>query len=393
MIMDHPNIPDSICRIQNYQLQIPISNETNETLKVSSTGIRAKVIGIQPEPEEKIQYITTKELRKRLQLLQENTRLSHIVANDREGISKIVQSYHNIFTLEGDFLPCTDLARPQIIVKDERPINNPFYPPPEFDLSSGFHQIPMDPESKKYTAISTQDGHFEFERMPFGLKNSPAMFQRMMDTALRGLICKTCFVYLYDVVVFGSSLQEHNENLVIFFQRLRQTGLKLQPDKCEYLLPELKYLGHVIKEEGVKPNPNKIQAVRDLKRPSNPTDVKSFLGLAGYYQKFVKTFSIRAKPIIEVTKETHPFQWTSECEKAFQDLKDCLCSSPVLRYPDYTKEFVLTTDASNVGLGAILSQNDHPCYYISRTLNKPEFNYSTTEKELLAIVWAVKRLR
>ena len=145
-------------------------------------------------------------------------------------------------------------------------------------------------------------------------------------------------------------------------------------------------------EEGVKLNPNKIQAVRDFKRPSNPTDVKSFLGLAGYYRKFVKNFSIRAKPIIELTKETFPFQWTFECKKAFQDLKDCLCSSPVLRYPDYTKEFVLTTDASNVGLGAILSQNDHPCYYSSRTLSKPELNYSTTEKELLAIVWSVKRL-
>lgn len=261
------------------------------------------------------------------------------------------------------------------------------------DLSSGFHQIPMEEESKKYTGFSTSDGHFHFNRMPFGLKNAPATFQRMMDTALRGLIGKICFAYLDDIVVFGRTIQEHNQNLVTLFDRLRATGLKLQPDKCEFLRPELEYLGHLITAEGVKPNPNKINAVQDFKIPSNQKQVKSFLGLSGYYRKFIMNFSTIAKPLIELTKTDQPFNWTDKCDESFKKLKKLLCSSPVLRYPDYDKEFTLTTDASNVGLGGVLSQEGHPICYISRTLNKPEMNYTTTEKELLAIVWAVKRLR
>ena len=195
-----------------------------------------------------------------------------------------------------------------------------------FDLSSGFHQIPMDDESKKYTAFSTPEGHFQFNRMPFGLKNAPATFQRRMDTALRGLIGKICVVYLDDIVVFGSTLKEHNENLfrcfaVSLFERLRATGLKLQPDKCEFLRPELEYLGHLITEEGVKPNPNKLEAVRNFKRPSNATGIKSFLGLSGYYRKFIKNFSTIAKPLTDLTKKDKPFLWTSECETSFQRLK------------------------------------------------------------------------
>ena len=150
------------------------------------------------------------------------------------------------------------------------------------DLSSGFHQIPMNPESKKYTAFSAPQGHYHYNRMPFGLKNAPATFQRMMDTALRGLINRHCFVYLDDIIIFGQSIEEHNNNLAIVLQRLRELGLKIQPDKCEFLKPELEYLGHIVTAEGVKPNPRKIEAVKNFKIPTNPTEVKSFLGLAGY---------------------------------------------------------------------------------------------------------------
>ena len=225
----------------------------------------------------------------------------------------------------------------------------------------------MDSESKKYTAFSTPDGHFEYQRI--------------------------CFAYLDDIIVFGSTLEDHNRNIVTLFERLRKTGLKLQPDKCEYLRPELEYLGHVITSEGVKPNSEKIKAVVNFKLPTTPTEVKSFLGLSGYYRKFILNYSTIAKPLTELTKENSTFKWTIQCQNAFDDLKHLLCSAPVLRYPDFSKEFTLTTDASNTGLGAILSQEGHPCCYISRTLNSPETNYSTTEKELLAIVWAVKRLR
>lgn len=251
----------------------------------------------------------------------------------------------------------------------------------------------MGTDSKKYTPFSTPQGHYHYNRMPFGSKNAPATFQRMMNTALRGLINKHCFVYLDDIIIFGQSIEEHNSNLAILLQRLRELGLKIQPDKCEFLKPELEYLGHIVTAEGVKPNPKKLEAVSNFKQPRNPTDIKSFLRLAGYYRKFIRNFSKIAKPLTELTKKETPFHWTDKTQEAFQTLKDKLCSSPVLKFPDYAKQFTLTTDASNEGIGAILSQDGHPCCYISRTLNPPERNYSTTEKELLAIVWAVKRLR
>lgn len=261
------------------------------------------------------------------------------------------------------------------------------------DLSSGFHQIPMDNDSKKYTAFSTPEGHFHYNRMPFGLKNAPATFQRMMDRALNGLIGKHCFVYLDDVIVFGRTIQEHNKNLATVLHRLSELRLKLQPDKCEFLKPELEYLGHVISKDGVKPNPNKIKSVKEFRQPRNPTEIKQFLGLAGYYRKFIRNFAKVAKPLTDLTKKDIPFHWTDKQQISFDTLKLKLCEEPILKYPDFSKEFTLTTDASNEGLGAILSQDGHPCCYVSRTLNPAEKHYTTTEKELLAIVWSIQRLR
>lgn len=262
-----------------------------------------------------------------------------------------------------------------------------------FDLSWGFWQIKLHPDSTKYTAFSTPDGHFEFLRMPFGLKNGPPTFQRMMDTAFRGLIGKICFVYMDDIVVFGSTIEEHNQNCAILFERLRAVGLKLKPEKCKFLRPELEYLGHVISSEGVSPNPEKLSAVQDFRRPSNVKEVQSFLGLCGYYRKFIKNFATVAHPLYRLTRKNVPFIWSDICEEAFQALKRYMCSPPVLKQPNLEKTFILTTDASNVGLGAILSQEGHPCCYIFRRLNKHEVYYSTSEKEMLAVVWSVKRLR
>ena len=262
-----------------------------------------------------------------------------------------------------------------------------------FDLTSVFHQIPMDSESRKYTAFSTNEGHFHYNRMPSGLKNVPATFQRMMDTALKGLIGKICFVYLDDIVIFGWTLEEHNKNLVTLFERLKSTGLKLQPEKYEFLRPELKYLGHFITSYGVKPSPDKIASVKNFEVPQTPKKVKSFSGLAGYYRKFIKHCSLIAKPLTDLTKKKVLFEWTTHCQKSFDTLKEKLCTAPVLKYPDYKKSFTLTTNESNVGLDAVLSQEQHPVRYISRTLTDPETRYSPTEKEFLAIVWGTKRLR
>lgn len=262
-----------------------------------------------------------------------------------------------------------------------------------FDMSAGFHQIPMEEGSKKYTAFSTTQGHFEYNRMPFGLKNAPATFQRLMDNAFRGLIGKSCFAYIDDIVIFGNTLEEHNRNLQLVLQRVKELGLRLEPTKCEYLKPELEYLGHLITADGVKPNPAKIEAIKNFKNLKTVKDVQSFLGLAGYYRKFIKNFSSIARPLTRLTQKEMIFDWTPDCEKAFYDLRHALTTAPVLRFPNFEEQFTLTTDASNHGLGAVLSQNGHPCLFISRTLNKAEENYTTSEKELLAMVWAMKRLR
>ena len=195
--------------------------------------------------------------------------------------------------------------------------------------------------------------------MPFGPKNAPATFHRMMHTASRGLIWKLCFAYLDDIVVHGNTVQEHNENLVILFERFRSTGLKLHTNKCEFLRPELEYLEHVITENGVKPNANKLSAVQNFKRPDKQKDVMSFQGLAAWQEIYWKLLTL-ANPLIELIKKNTTFNWTQPCEESFQKLKDVLCSAPVLRYPDYKQIITLTTDASNVGLGAILSQEGHP---------------------------------
>jgi len=265
------------------------------------------------------------------------------------------------------------------------------------DLASGYHQIPMQEEHKRKTAFSTPYGHFEFNRMPFGLKNAPATFQRLMNSVLTGIQGLRCLVYLDDIVIYGPNLREHNKRLIEVFGRLRKHNLKLQPDKCEFLRKEVIYLGHIITKDGIRPDPSKLYAVKEFPMPKTVKDVQSFLGLAGYYRKFIEDFSKIAKPLTKLTKKGEKFNWTAEQQNSFQLLKEKLTTAPVLNYPDFQQEFVVTTDASDYAIGAVLSQGpagqDRPIAYASRILCKAEQNYNTTEKELLAIVWAVKYFR
>lgn len=265
------------------------------------------------------------------------------------------------------------------------------------DLAAGYHQIPLHPEDQEKTGFSTDQGHFEFQRMCFGLKGGPATFQRLMNKVLTGINGIKAFVYLDDVIIIGTSLEDHQKQLRDVFTRLRKFNLKLQPVKCEFLRKEVSYLGHVITEEGVQPDPKTTESVVNFPLPKNAKDVKSFLGLAGYYRRFVKNFSQISKPLTNLLKKDAEFNWNDLCKEAFSKLKELLSQRPLLQYPDFSRPFIVTTDASNVAIGAILSQgsigSDLPISYISRTLNKAEQNYSTTEKELLAIVWAVKQFR
>jgi transposase InsO family protein len=265
------------------------------------------------------------------------------------------------------------------------------------DLASGFHQIPMDPGDAHKTAFSTPHGHYEFLRMPFGLKNAPATFQRLMDQILTGLQGIEMFVYMDDIVIYASSLREHDIKMEKLMQRLRSANLTLQPDKCEFLRHEVAYLGHVLTEDGVRPDPQKIAAVKSFPTPRNLKNIRQFLGLAGYYRRFISDFSRIASPLSNLLKKDREFRWNADAQKAFDTLRDLLCKEPILQFPDFEKDFLLTTDASNCAVAGVLSQGpigkDLPISYASRVLNAAEKNYSTIEKELLAITYCVSHFR
>lgn len=265
------------------------------------------------------------------------------------------------------------------------------------DLASGFYQVEMNPNDIPKTAFNVEHGHFEFLRMPMGLKNSPSTFQRVMDNVLRGLQNVICLVYLDDIIVFSTSLQEHMINLEKVFQRLRESNFKIQMDKSEFLKLETAYLGHIISSEGIKPNPDKIAAIEKYPLPKTPKQIKQFLGLIGYYRKFIPDFARITKPLTHCLKKGHKITLDMPYINCFEKCKTLLMNDPILQYPDFNRPFILTTDASNVAIGAVLSQgpigSDKPISYASRTLNDSELNYSTIEKELLAIVWATKYFR
>lgn len=266
------------------------------------------------------------------------------------------------------------------------------------DLASGFHQIEVHPKDVTKTAFTVENGHYEYTRMPFGLKNAPATFQRIMDGVLKELQNKICLVYMDDIIIYSTSLIEHIQNLRKVFNALKNANLKIQLDKSEFLQREVKFLGHIITEEGIRPNPDKIKAVRDYPIPKSPKEIKQFLGLLGYYRKFIKDFAKLTKPFTTKLKKDEKINTNDiEYRECFENCKNMLINDPILIYPNFEKQFILTTDASNFALGAVLSQiqdnKEHPVCYASRTLNNHEQNYSTIEKELLAIVWATKYFR
>lgn len=262
------------------------------------------------------------------------------------------------------------------------------------DLAKGFHQILMKESDRKKTAFSTPFGHYEFIRMPFGLKNAPSTFQRLMNTVLREHINKICVVYLDDILIFSTSLEEHLSSIKKIFDKLRSAGLKIQIDKCDFLSKETEFLGHILTPQGLKPNPAKIEVIKNLRLPTSQKQIKSFLGITGYYRKFVKDYAKIANPMIKYLRKGAKININDPCYvAAFENMKELITSHPILRYPNFNKRFKLVTDASNSAIGAVLTQEGHPICYASRTLNDHERNYSTIEKELLAIVWGVKYFR
>lgn len=276
------------------------------------------------------------------------------------------------------------------------------------DLASGYNQVPVEEKDKCKTAFCTPFGLFEFNRMPFGLSNAPSTFQRLMERMFGSQHFQTLLLYLDDVIVFSCSMDQHLERLDKVLGRLHQEGLKVKLEKCCFFKTEVKYLGHVISNNGVSTDPEKITAVANWPRPTDVTTLRSFLGFASYYRRFVKDFSVIAAPLYNLIGELGGSRdkknarrsvssaWNLACEKSFQDLKGCLTNTPVLAYADFSLPFILEVDACQNGLGAVLSQEQEgkvrPLAYASRTLSRAEKrmpNYSSMKLEFLALKWAM----
>ncbi|CAF1350808.1 unnamed protein product [Rotaria sp. Silwood1] len=272
------------------------------------------------------------------------------------------------------------------------------------DLRSGYWQVEIDSESRNKTAFITHRGLYEFLVMPFGLSNAPATFQRLMDLILAGIKWQSCLVYIDDIVVFSSTFEQHLKDLSSVFDRLKTAGLTLKASKCDFCRKELKYLGHIITPDGIKPDPGLIDSVKRFPQPTRLKDIQSFLGLTGYYRKFIKDYAKISEPLLAKIRShqkskcpPNNMEWSVECTVAFERLKTALTQAPLLRAPNFNEPFILETDACDYGLGAVLTQEyDNKKFviaYASRTQTAAERNYFPTEKEALAIYWATKHFR
>jgi hypothetical protein len=266
------------------------------------------------------------------------------------------------------------------------------------DIKSAYWQVPVKESSRELTSFTVPGrGLFQFKRMPYGLTNAPATWQRLIDRALGADLEPHVFVYLDDIVVISSDFDTHVSILEKVFDRLRAAGLTVKKSKCQFCRPELRYLGYVVDKDGLRVDPEKVAAIVNVPEPSTVTDVRSFIGMASWYRRFVPKFSSIVEPLTQLTKKRAVFKWTPECALAFRTLKEHLIKSPILSCPDFSRPFTLQTDASAFGVGAVLTQNldgeEKVICFLSRSLTHAERKYSTTERECLGAIWAVEKLR
>lgn len=284
------------------------------------------------------------------------------------------------------------------------------------DLRSGYYQIAMKEEDKEKTAFICPLGFYQFERMPQGITGAPATFQRLMEKAVGDMNMLQVIVYLDDLIIFGKTLAEHEERLVKVLDRLREVGLKISLDKCQFCQTKVKYVGHIVTAEGVAADPAKIEAVTTWPKPTNLKTLRSFLGFCGYYRRFIQNYSSIVRPLTDLTKgygptrrskratkgksdvyldEKEPFgdRWDESCTEAFEKIKECLTNAPVLAFADPDKPYTLHVDASLTGLGAVLYQEHpeglRPVAFASRKLSSSERNYAIHQLEFLSLKWAV----
>lgn len=265
------------------------------------------------------------------------------------------------------------------------------------DFTSGFFQVEIEEEDKEKTAFVTPDGHYEFNVLGMGLCNSPSTFQRLMYKALRGLMWTVCMAYMDDIIIFSKDFESHLSHIEQVLEQLEKANLKIKPQKCTFATHRLLFLGHIVDGHGVSPNPELLKAVHDFPEPKTVKQVQAFLGLTGYYRRFIENYSNIAKPLSQLTKADVKFEFAEEERKSFETLKSKLLSFPILAHPRFHLPFEVHTDASAYGIGAILKQvivgKEHVIAYASRLLNKAERNYSATHRECLAIIFALQKFR
>ncbi|KAL0561651.1 hypothetical protein IC582_002091 [Cucumis melo] len=260
----------------------------------------------------------------------------------------------------------------------------------KIDLRSGYHQLRIKDGDVPKTAFRSRYGHYEFIVMSFGLTNAPAVFMDLMNRVFREFLDTFVIVFIDDILIYSKTEAEHEEHLRIVLQTLRDNKLYAKFSKCEFWLKQVSFLGHVVSKAGVSVDPAKIEAVTGWTRPSTVSEVRSFLGLAGYYRRFVENFSRIATPLTQLTRKGAPFVWSKACEDSFQNLKQKLVTAPVLTVPDGSDSFVIYSDASKKGLGCVLMQQGKVVAYASRQLKSHEQNYPTHDLELAAVVFALK---
>jgi len=261
------------------------------------------------------------------------------------------------------------------------------------DLAKGFWQIKLHPNSKEITAFNSVFGQYQFKRLPFGLSTAPSAFQSALNTVLSGINWIKCMVYLDDILIFTKTFEEHLEVIKEVFDRLAQANLKVKLQKCEFARTECNYLGHVLNSQGIAPLPDKVTAVKDMPYPECTQQVETFLGKVGYYGRFIDHLATIGKPLFALKKKRVVWRFEEEEKRAFDLLKERLCTAPVLRHPDFNLPFILSTDASGYGLGAVLSQEfedgEHPISYASTTLQDEHTRYAVIEREGLAMCWGI----
>ena len=240
------------------------------------------------------------------------------------------------------------------------------------------------------TTFRTRYGHYEFLVMPFGLTNAPTTFMDLMNRVFQPYLDQFVIVFIDDILVYSKDEQEHEQHLKIVLHTLREKKLYGKLRKCDFWLKEVSFLGHIVSSKGIRVDPAKIEAVVNWKLPQSVTKVRSFLGLAEYYRRFVKGFSVIASPLTKLLRKGVKFEWSNKCQNSFEQLKEMLVEAPVLTQPTSGKEYTLYSDASGIGLGCVLMQDGKVVACASRQLKPHEQNYPTHDLQLVAVVFALK---